>query len=231
VKSALLVTALAGCGGGGSKAVDAATSDTPGDGACVARTIFLNRGGGTYSPGPDDATMNKSSVLDGARTIPPATTTDPDWTAVKACVAMKLAAYPVVITDVDPSPAQHVEVVVIDNGNQIGVPGLTAGAPPTPCAGGFGTAATNTIAYATWLGTNANHCWDISMAIGYTLGLDNVLTCADLMSPNPSCDIPSKAFTSVDQPCGQTAAMNCRCGGTTQNATARLTANLGASCP
>jgi hypothetical protein len=222
-----LVVLVAACGGDDSNAVDATTSDS--DGACVARTIYLNRGGGTYMPGPDDAVMNKTSVLNTTRTIPPATTTEPDWTAVKACVTSKLAAYPIAITDVDPSPMPHIEVVVIDNGNQIGQPGLTSGAPATPCAGGFGTAATNTIAYAAWLGTNANHCWDISMAIGYTLGLDNVLTCADLMSPNPSCDLAGKTFTNVDQPCGQTAATSCRCGGTTQNAAARLAANV--SCP
>lgn len=219
---------LAACGGGDSKAVDAAQADAPPDAQCAGRTIFLNRGGGTYTMGTDDSVTNKSSALSQTRTVPPPAVMEADWTAVKACVASKLASYSVTVTDVEPSPAQHIEVVIIDNGNVIGVPGLTAGAPETPCVGGFGSAATNTIAFAAWLGTNANRCWDISMAIGYTLGLDNVLPCADVMSSNPSCDIPAKAFTSADQQCGDAgAARACRCGGQTQNAATRLAANLG----
>jgi hypothetical protein len=68
------------------------------------------------------------------------------------------------------------------------------------------------------------------MAIGYTLGLDNVLPCADVMSQSPSCDIPAKAFTAADQMCGDLGTRACRCGGTTQNASARITANVPA-CP
>ena len=218
------------CGGDGSKAIDAAIGDASPDACAASHTIFLNRGGGTYTVGPDDATMNKSSAIGQTRTLPPPTTVDADWTAVMTCVTSKLSTFPITVTDQDPGTAQHVEVVVLDSGNQNGVPGLTAGAPSTPCAGGFGTAAKNTIAFAVWQGTNANRCWDLSMAIGYTLGLDNVLPCEDLMSQNPSCSIPGKAFTNVDQPCGDTAARNCRCGGTTQNAAQRIAANVG-TCP
>ena len=229
-----MLFAIAACGGGGSSSIDAAPGGDvlPDSCASAMHTIFLNRGGGTYAPGADDSITNKTSVLDTMRTLAPPATVDGDWTMVKTCVTAKLAAYPTTVTDVDPSPAQHVEVVVIDNGNQIGVPGLTSGAPATPCVGGFGTAAKNTIAFAVWQGTNANRCWDISMAAGYTLGLDNVLPCADLMSPSPSCDIPTKAFTGVDQQCGDTTARACRCGGQMQNAAARIAANVGsASCP
>jgi hypothetical protein len=226
---------LAACGGNGSSS-SSIDARLPVDGlhdACrpTRHTIYLNRGGGTYTQGPDDSITNTSSVLTQTRVIAPATTVDADWTAVKSCVTAKLGPYQITITDVEPV-VEHVEVVVLDNGNQIGAPGLTAGAPATPCAGGFGTAAKNTIAYAVWLGTNANRCWDMAMAIGYTLGLDNVLPCADLMSPNPSCDVAAKAFTGMDQQCGDTTARACRCGGQTQNAAARISENVNtSSCP
>ncbi len=227
---------LAACGGDGGGAVDAPTPSgdvSPDACSASARTIFVNRGGGTYTKGTtDDAVTNTSSALDMTRTIPPPTVVDADWTAVKQCLVSKLAPFAVTLTDQDPSPMPHIEVVIIDNGNQIGIPGLVNGAPATPCVGGFGTAATNTIAYAAWLGDNFNRCWDVAQAIGYTLGLDNVLPCADLMSQNPTgCSIAAKAFTNVDQPCGDAGgARACRCGGTMQNAAARITANVGAGC-
>ena len=51
------------------------------------------------------------------------------------------------------------------------------------------------------------------------------------MSVSPTgCQIADKAFTDMDLQCGQTGAMACRCGGQTQNAKQRLTANVGL-CP
>jgi hypothetical protein len=239
MKLTWVVVVVAACGDGSKGTIDAGLDGAPpGLDACVpasaTRTIFLNRGGGAYTvvaSGQDDAATNKSFMIGQDRTLAAATATESDWTAVLTCVRANLAPYAVTVTDADPSPAQHVEVVVIDDGAQIGITGLAAGAPTTPCAGGFGSAATNLIAFSVWgTTTNAARCWNLSMAIGYTAGLDNVLECSDLMSATSGCDIASKKFTTMNVLCGELTARNCRCGGTSQNAAARLTANLGASC-
>jgi hypothetical protein len=88
---------------------------------------------------------------------------------------------------------------VIDNGNQIGVPNHRGRHRRHAGAQHRGDEHDRD---ATWLGTNANHCWDISWRSA-TLGLDNVLTCAGSDEPEPELR-HSSAFTSVDQPCGQT---------------------------
>ena len=232
-----VILVLAACGDSGSSNIDApAGIDASPDasGTCApSRTIFLNKGGGTFMPGNDDATTNTTPLVGNtSRNLSPATIVDADWTNVAACVRAKLAGYKLDIVEANPGTKPHIEIVVIDNGNQIGMPGIVNTAFPPACSGGFGTAATNTIAFVAWLGNdNSNHCWDVTQTIGYTLGLDNVLPCADLMSVNLSgCTIPSKVFTDVDSQCGQTAAQACRCGGQMQNAKQRLTANVGV-CP
>lgn len=222
---------LAACGGGSSSLTDASGAEVPGVDACTPHTIFLNRGGGVYTKGAaDDARTNTSSVIDMNRTIAPVTGQDADWTTIKDCVTAKLTPFGIAVTDVDPGQALHTEVVLLNNGTQIGAPGLTSGAAATPCAGGFATASRQAIAFAAMLGSAANRCWDISMAIGYTLGLDNVQECADVMSLASACSITGKLFTATDQTCGQTAPGACRCGGTTQNAAARIAANI-PTCP
>src|SRR5262245_29852169 len=150
MRAALLVLAIGCGGGGGSSNVDAPiTIDAAPDsgGGCVpARTIFLNRNGGTYMPGTDDATTNKTPILSAQTTIPAPAITDPDWLNVTTCVRAKLAGYKVDIRDTDVA-APHIEIVVIDNGTQINMPGLVNTAVPSPCAGGGGTALTNTVAF------------------------------------------------------------------------------------
>jgi hypothetical protein len=225
---------VAACSGDGGSSTDAAVADARSADACAgSRTVFLNRAGGAYVRGPEDPVTNSSSILDMNRTVPALTATDPDWSAVVTCVTSKLAMFGVTVTEMDPSPARHIEVVVVNSGTQIGFPGFTNAAAATPCAGNFASAADNTIAFSAWLGDNFNRCWDVSQVVGYTLGLDNVLPCEDLMSVNPTgCSIAAKAFTAVDSPCGDATARNCRCGGSaTQNAAARIAMNLAASCP
>src|SRR6185436_20895965 len=93
-----LLVLVIGCGGDGSSStidgpptIDASPDGTTG---CVpARTIFLNRAGGTYSPGVDDATANKTPILGATRMLPAATVDPADWANGTACIRAKLAGY------------------------------------------------------------------------------------------------------------------------------------------
>src|SRR5688572_17678149 len=97
------IALLAACGGGGSTSIDAPVIfDTPPDscGATPPHAVFLNRGGGSYTMGADDPSMNRSSILDMNRTLVAPTTTDPDWATVLQCVKDKVAAFNITVTDV-----------------------------------------------------------------------------------------------------------------------------------
>ena len=235
----VMVVAGLGCGGDGSKAVDALPSDAAVDAppdACVARaphTFYVNRTGGTYTPGmDDDSRTNVSRIITAQTTIPPTTIADADWTAALTCLRTKLAPYAVTITDQDPGTAAHIEVVVIANGSQIGIPNAANVAPFAPCMGMEGGVDENTIGFAAWTqGISATEaCWNAAQLIGYTVGLDHVIACPDLMSVKAGCDIAAKAFTNTSQMCGEDTARVCHCGGANQNAAVRLLANLGPSC-
>lgn len=79
---------------------------------CKGKTVFLNRGGGTYVVGAkDNAVTNTSFVLDMTRTLAAYPHGDASWAAVKACVTQALAPFKATVTDVDPGTSQHHEIV------------------------------------------------------------------------------------------------------------------------
>jgi len=227
------IALVAACGGDGSKSIDAPSAvDAANDsGTCSPFVMYLNRKGETYNPGPDDSTINRSSMFQTTRTVPMPVVDNADWATVLACVQEKFSLYNATVVDVDPTPMPHIEVVIINNGTQVGFPGLSNGVPATPCVGGFPTAVRNTIALASWEGNNPNRCWTIAQALGYTAGLDNVLPCEDLMSVAPTpCSILGKQFIDQAAQCGQGTAEPCRCGGQMQNTKQRVLANIGPKC-
>ena len=63
--------------------------------------IFLNRHGGTYLGGDDDAASNRSSIVRGASAdVGPFSATDGEWQEVLGCVQDLFSAFNVVVTDV-----------------------------------------------------------------------------------------------------------------------------------
>jgi len=192
-------------------------------------TLFLDRDGGTYTPGPDNASANTSSILDMERTLVAPTIADFDWDFVVGCVAQKFAPFNVVVTDQDPGDTVHNEMVVISTGADIGFGSNVASLSPFNCNRIDGA-----ILYLMWDTNNINgdRCWSAAQSFASSLGLDHEFSCPDLMSFVTGCGATAdKVFTDADMPCGEFEARACTCGGTTQNSFQYLEDKVGAACP
>jgi hypothetical protein len=230
----ILLITVAACGDNRLAPNDAAIEpDAPSCGA--PRTVFLNRGGGTYTAGPDDSSSNTSSILTATATLPAPTVVEADWTSFVACVKTKFAPFNVVFTEVDPGASPHTELVVIDKPSQIGVQNGVASISPLKCAaaGLQGALVEQAIVFMMWSAVAASeHCYIGAQTLANSFGLDHEFSCPDLMTFLSSCG-PSvnKTFTDADVPCGEASARACTCGASTQNSFQYLTATLGAACP
>lgn len=231
-----VVITVAACGDDGAKAPDAAPMvDAASADACVpgagSRVVFLSKAGGTYSAGPDDSTRNVTSILNATTILSPPTVDGAEWTAFVSCVTSKFAPFGVTVTDVDPGTAQHMEVVVIDDGTKIGHTNMVFGLAPFTCAGNEGKVYDNGIAFVMWNVGATERCMLGAQMTGNLFGLDHSFSCPDLMTYLSSCG-PSdnKTFTNMDVSCGEFSARNCNCGKATQNSYRTLAAIAGERC-
>src|SRR5688572_26748671 len=92
--------------------------------------FFLNKDGGTYVPGFDDARLNRSSLLDSTRAVPPFACTPAEWDAVMTCVRGQFAPFNATVTDADPGNVPHVECVIGGSPSDVGQPSTTSGVAP-----------------------------------------------------------------------------------------------------
>lgn len=208
--------------------------DAPVGGAECAtgtRTIYLNRGGGTYTPGADNSSTNTSQLVTMPRTLDAWNAGDVAFAALRACVAYNHRRYDVRVVDVDPGAAEHVEVVVAQSLAPLQFPAGTTGVAPAPtncqpirrAVVFYGAAA-----YGPAADGQAQLCIDVSRSVADALGLDEIFDGRSIMS---WIEInATKTFLDEERPCGEYEARQCRCGGTTQNSHQRLVSVLGA-CP
>jgi hypothetical protein len=228
MKCLAVMFVVTGCGDNGDGPADASLPQD--EATCVPgtpTTVFLNRAGGTYTPGPDNATTNTSSIINANTTIPAPTVVDAEWNEVVACVKSKFTAFAVDITETDPGTAPHAEMVMLDNPQQIGQSGGVGSLSPFTC-----DKVVNAVPFMMW-GTVAQveRCWVIAQSIGSTFGLDHSFSCPDMMTFLTNCGpTADKTFTDAEVPCGEFEARACQCGGTTQNSRLRMLVKAGASC-
>src|SRR5262245_7274919 len=203
MRRALLVLFAAACG----------SHAAPPDAACIG-TVYLNRAGGTYVPGGrDDGTMNESILVVGPQTLPPWPHDDASWRDVVTCITTALRPFPIVVTEVDPSPTPHVEIV-FTTASWTGPVGTTL-LVPASCTPGhqlefvFGNA----------LPTAARACHVAmqgfaEMTANLSLG-DN---CADFVN-NAMDGTPMRGLLDLSVSCVDAANQpaTCRCGGTMEN--------------
>jgi len=205
-----------GCGG---------SDATPTDIACRPAILYLNANGGAYDTGTfDDAIQNLSLLVDGPMQLPPYSRSDFDETA--ACIRGGLAPFPIEIVETDPGAVPHVEIVFTTT--YWAGPAGTTMVVPSSCRPGhqlefvFGNA----------LPTAVRAC---QMAlIGYaemTANLSIGANCNDFVDLSQDCT-PTRSFVDEEVPCVDTSGQptTCRCGGTTQNTFAAMTAAFPA-CP
>jgi hypothetical protein len=212
------------------------------DATPMRRTIFLNRNGGVYKQsGTNDSSNNLASVV-GSETIsqvqvPPAPLTDPEWDQVVQCMKDVYAPFSVVITDVDPGTADHIEVVVGDvvatQLNELSANPYHGTAPLTSCSGGQPIDRAVTFVFAGQIKTALpgsyvkRICEYAALEAGIALTLEPEYDCASVMSYRDDCDPAAPRAFLATASCGDDKAESCRCGGTTQAAKTRLDEVLG----
>jgi hypothetical protein len=228
------VFSVIACGGDdGGAVIDAPTGDPidapPGNADAYsgpARTIFLNRAGGTYAMGPNDSVANTQNFTDMSVTAPPYPFGDTEWNATRDCVAAIFQPFNVTVTDVDPGAVDHVEILITTTpqlfGFQSGVSGVAPAVANCPLlekglapvfATPFGAAATQEV------------CHIAASMAGIIYGLDWARHCPDVMTYLSGCG--AKSFRDVDAECGELEPRACRCGGTHQNSYRLLLGRLG----
>ena len=198
---------------------------------CVApgkpKLVYLNKNGGTYTPGPDDARANVSSLVSSTVTHAAFTTTADVWNGFVDCVAQKFAPFNVAITDADPTTKEHVELVVSGSPTVSPLATSIPSIAPMTCL-----VIPNAIAFIS--GASVTSSSDLGCAaavaqVASTFGLELVSVCPDALSFPQTC--PTAGFSDHDLTCGDTMAKPCLCSSaTTQNSFQRMLAVAGPRC-
>lgn len=221
--AAMLVLAVLSAISGGYVVEDVARAEATATGATT--TLYLNRDGGTFRPGPSDARTDVSSVIDEVATVSPWAVDDAGWDQVVGCVQAQFARWDVVVTDVDPGTAPHVEAVVAGRPQELGYGAGIGGIAPFASDCGVVPNAI-VFAFAEVYGDDLGAiCETVAQEVGHAFGLDHVYLCTDPMSYLGGCG--PKTFQEEAAACGEWAPRECFCGGETQSSLAMLDARLG----
>ena len=189
--------------------------------------IYLNRDGGTYSPGePNDSRTNVSSVPDTPVSIPAWEVDDISWAEVLTCAQDLFSPFGAVITDVDPVDQDHVEAVLGGQPGQLGLDPNAAGVSPfrTDCS-----VIDNSIVFIfpdTLGGGTRQVCEALAQEVAHSIGLDHQYLCEDPMTYLTGCG--DKKFRFRESVCGELEPRDCKCT-RTQNSARLLLDRLGAS--
>jgi hypothetical protein len=222
---------LAATGAASAAPADIAVSAAPtvktlDDGDDAAPTLlYLNRRGGTFTPGDDDPVANTSSVIERPARLPAWNVDNRKWTRVLDCTRDLLDRWHVEVTDVDPGDVPHVEVVIGGRPGDAGVADGIAGIAPFS---GACRAIPSAVAFTfvDLVDSDLRVVCEVTVhEFAHTVGLDHLLLCQDPMSYLHGCG--DKSFQDVAAPCGEKDARECLCGGDTQNSVELLDARLG----
>jgi len=188
--------------------------------------IYLNKNGGTYTPGePNDSRTNVSSVPDQPVTIPAWEIDETSWTEVLTCVQDLFGPFGAVVTDADPGTSEHTEVVLGGLPGQLGLDPNAAGVSPfrTDCS-----VIDDSIVFIfpEVLVGNRQVCEAVAQEVAHSVGLDHQYLCEDPMTYLTGCG--DKEFRFRESVCGELEPRDCKCT-RTQNSARLLLDRLGSS--
>ncbi len=201
--------------------------------AATAWVLYLNKNGGTFTPGNNDSRTNVSSVPQQTSVIAPWNVSATDWQTVVTCIQQEFAAYDITVTDVDPGQTPHIEAVIAGNAADLGLASNVGGVSPftVDC----GTIPNSIVyAFAAEYGTQYQTVCEVAaQEIAHSFGLDHEVLASDPMtylSYNGH-----KTFQNQTASCGETSGPracglvlqgypSCRAD---QNSVALLTARVG----
>jgi len=185
-----------------------------------ARIIYMNRVGGTFTPGNDDSATNRSSIPYSTSSISPWGVSEAGWREVMDCMTELWAPFDVEITDVEPpASVDYIESVVAGRPQDVGMGSGVGGVSPFDC----GVIERSIVfTFAEVYGTSYRDiCETAAQETAHSFGLDHEHMCEDPMTYLYGCG--EKAFRDVDAPCGEYSNRTCSCGGSTQNSVRLLT--------
>ncbi len=209
--------------------------------SAAARTVWLNRGGGTYvgSPNTNAATNAVSSGIFGNRTFTIAPMSNQfDWNALVTCVKVHYKPYNVRFVETKPTSGNYVQAVVGGTGDEIGQ-GQGQGLLGIAAADNFcgvteaGIAFSFAEAHVNIGRQNDELCATVAHEIGHVLSLEHEILGQDTMSYVTIVESNTKSFVNAESTCGtgprQTNACTCPTTSTGKtNSAQRLLSALGA---
>ena len=191
-----------------------------------APTIFyLNKVGGTFRPGNNDARTNYSSIVDSISQVPAWNPSAAGWQLIVDCHEELFDRWNVTITDVDPGNVPHYELVIAGSPQDVGMGQGIGGVSPYTydCS-----VIPNSIVF-TFAEVYGNDyrsiCETSAQEIAHSFGLDHEFLCEDPMTYLYNCG--DKSFQDIDAQCGEYSARECACGDQTQNSVTWLDERLG----
>jgi hypothetical protein len=189
--------------------------------------VFLNRFGGTYCGGPDDASQNTSIVPNGCGTVAPYPYGDASWNQLRACVADQFARFNIAIVDQEPSPnVEYAEHVVGGRPQDLGLPqGVGGVAPIDNFQCGVLTHAINYTFAAVYGNDPQSICETAAQEIAHSFSLDHAYLCQDPMTYLNGCG--DKEFQDIDAQCGEYQPRQCNCNRSRQNSVELMLELLG----
>lgn len=222
-----LLYLLSACGDDGKNAVPDAPIVADAAPCTGGHVIYLNRGGGVFGPGPDDAISNSTRIADGMdRSLAPFPYGDASWASIKTCIEQGLAPFHASITDVDPGNRPHHEIVfttkywgpnadLVASNSSMNCP--PAGLPGNGVAFVFMQQVGDEPALACELA--------LSQLASEIAGLDHSLDCHDHLDVFQTPCGP-KSYVDAQVMCGDTDPRACQCGGVSQNSFRSMSAAL-----
>jgi len=169
--------------------------------------VYLNRRGGTYSPGGNDARINKSSIARQVVSVPAFGGSEGGWSQVMSCVTQVFAPFDIEITDTDPGSQPHIEAVVGGSPDVLGLDPTVGGVSPfTPSCGVI----TNSIVYIfsdIYRDDYETVCEVVAQEVAHSFGLDHEYLPSDPMTYLDYNGL--KTFQDVTTPCGEFGPRPC----------------------
>jgi MYXO-CTERM domain-containing protein len=195
-----------------------------------SRTLYLNRAGGTLTPGANNSQANTSSLVDQASTIAGWDVDDAMWAATMSCVRAMWAPFDVDITDADPGTTPHVEVHIGGSPTSIGFPPKIGGVAPMALDCSI---VEHSIVFVFPVNLRDDPqivCEVVAQEVGHSFGLDHELEPADPMTYLSYAG--ERTFQDRTVACGETTARPCGINGSycraNQNSYQLLLDRLGA---
>lgn len=189
------------------------------------KIIFVNKNGGTYSPGNDDSSSNRSSIIGGTVKLPPYSEGAAAWSKFLTCIQDEFHPFDVEVTDQDPGPAPHIEAVIGGTPGMIGMSqGVGGVSPMTDDCALIDRAVV--YVFSDVFHNPQVECEVAAQEIGHAIGMDHEYLCSDPMTYLSGCG--HKTFQDQTVSCGEGSPRQCMCSAK-QNSFQFLTKRLGAA--